>query len=325
MSTNNQQNSGIILNQTFDSFEEFSFLVKQFDSDFRQLNTENFKPELFQAQIESILISNVHFGCHVEQRGATPPGMRTFAILNADCPDIHWFGHLVSNDEFLVFPMHGEIDCFSRSGFGVTTISIPEQLLREFFERNGIDNLSKVIRAEEIVKKTSITNINELRYLILQLKALLLNTKANHFICSGLQSQLLLTIFNIMTDDGSQSVDSLHQLPVQGSYHTLRLIVEYIKTKNDESLRLDELCRMAKISERSLQYLFKKHLGMTPKAYLKGQKLYKIHRELWHSQQSNMEIRDIANRYGFWHMGQFAADYKKLFGELPSKTLKQNS
>ena len=39
----------------------------------------------------------------------------------------------------------------------------------------------------------------------------------------------------------------------------------------------------------------------------------------------NAGIRDIANRYGFWHMGQFAADYKKLFGELPSKTLKQNS
>ena len=42
--------------------------------------------------------------------------------------------------------------------------------------------------------------------------------------------------------------------------------------------------------------------------------------ELWNSQQSKVGIRDIANRYGFWHMGQFAADYKKLFGELLSKT-----
>ena len=34
-------------------------------------------------------------------------------------------------------------------------------------------------------------------------------------------------------------------------------------------------------------------------------------------------ITDIAKRWGFWHMGQFAADYKKQFGELPSETVKR--
>ena len=32
-------------------------------------------------------------------------------------------------------------------------------------------------------------------------------------------------------------------------------------------------------------------------------------------------ISDIANHWGFWHMGGFASDYKKQFGELPSQTL----
>jgi AraC family ethanolamine operon transcriptional activator len=31
-------------------------------------------------------------------------------------------------------------------------------------------------------------------------------------------------------------------------------------------------------------------------------------------------VSDAANRWGFWHMGQFAADYRKLFGERPSQT-----
>ena len=32
-------------------------------------------------------------------------------------------------------------------------------------------------------------------------------------------------------------------------------------------------------------------------------------------------ITDLATQWGFWHMSQFAADYKRLFGELPSETI----
>jgi AraC family ethanolamine operon transcriptional activator len=32
-------------------------------------------------------------------------------------------------------------------------------------------------------------------------------------------------------------------------------------------------------------------------------------------------VSDVAVRYGFWHMSKFAADYRWLFGELPSQTL----
>ena len=43
------------------------------NTDFRQLDAERYKPDMSQAQIGSILISGAHFGCHVNQRGATPP------------------------------------------------------------------------------------------------------------------------------------------------------------------------------------------------------------------------------------------------------------
>lgn len=62
-------------------------------------------------------------------------------------------------------------------------------------------------------------------------------------------------------------------------------------------------------------------LGMTPKAYLKGQRLYFSHRALWHADPLENTVSDIANRLGFWHMGQFAQDYRKIFGAKPSETL----
>ena len=33
-------------------------------------------------------------------------------------------------------------------------------------------------------------------------------------------------------------------------------------------------------------------------------------------------VQDIAASWGFWHLSQFATDYRKLFGVRPSDTLK---
>ena len=42
------------------------------------------------------------------------------------------------------------------------------------------------------------------------------------------------------------------------------------------------------------------------------------------AEPKRFSIADAANRWGFWHMGQFTADYRELFGELPSKTLRNS-
>jgi hypothetical protein len=40
--------------------------------------------------------------------------------------------------------------------------------------------------------------------------------------------------------------------------------------------------------------------------------------------QRGFSLADIANKWGFWHLGQFAEDYRLLFGELPSETYGRN-
>jgi len=48
-------------------------------------------------------------------------------------------------------------------------------------------------------------------------------------------------------------------------------------------------------------------------------------RELRRADSSLASVSDVAERYGFWHLSQFAADYRWLFGELPSETLRKRS
>lgn len=77
------------------------------------------------------------------------------------------------------------------------------------------------------------------------------------------------------------------------------------------------------VSERTLEYAFRERFGITPKAVLSSIRLNGVHRELKLTNGGNTKIADIASRWGFWQMGQFAKDYKLMFGELPSYTLSQ--
>jgi AraC family ethanolamine operon transcriptional activator len=47
-----------------------------------------------------------------------------------------------------------------------------------------------------------------------------------------------------------------------------------------------------------------------------------VRRDLRRSDPESAVI-DVANRWSFWHMGDFAMKYRQVFGELPSATLRK--
>jgi AraC family ethanolamine operon transcriptional activator len=56
-------------------------------------------------------------------------------------------------------------------------------------------------------------------------------------------------------------------------------------------------------------------------AYFKAGRLNAVRQELKAAAADTATVHEIAQRWGFWHTGEFAAAYRRLFGELPSQTL----
>jgi AraC-like DNA-binding protein len=83
------------------------------------------------------------------------------------------------------------------------------------------------------------------------------------------------------------------------------------------------LCRIARAGERTLDNAFMERFGLSPALYMKIQRLNGARHDLSREHEPSMSITDVANKWGFWHLGQFARDYRSWFCELPSATYKR--
>ena len=95
--------------------------------------------------------------------------------------------------------------------------------------------------------------------------------------------------------------------------------INYIKKNLDQKISVMDVCKAVDISERNLRYIFSDKCGLSPKRYIASMKLNKVRKDIKDA-TDKPDIGLIAAKWGLTHSGQFAADYKKLFGELPSET-----
>ena len=102
----------------------------------------------------------------------------------------------------------------------------------------------------------------------------------------------------------------------------IRSAIDYVEQNDKDNVLISDVCASINIPLRTLRRAFHEKFGMGPKAYFNRVRLGRVRSELLKTERE-LCIADAANEWGFWHMGQFAADYQKMFGEKPSETLKR--
>lgn len=97
---------------------------------------------------------------------------------------------------------------------------------------------------------------------------------------------------------------------------------EYILAHRADSITVPELCEQVHVSRRTLQYCFEDVLGMSPMLYLRMVRLNGVRRQLHDPAARGSAIGDVAGAWGLCNFSQFSSDYRKLFGECPSASMK---
>jgi AraC-like DNA-binding protein len=304
-------------------FDQLVADVRQWDLDFRQIDRGLFRGEVLQFGMAGIHISEGRFGRALDQRGAPPAGLRTIGIPANRKVNFIWRGQQISGNNLIVFPRGAELASVSTPEFHIYTCSFPEDLLALLSEELEIGELDQLRGGHEVIHCDS-DLMNRLQRHIRALcgsvrreKMSLCHQNTQHQIRFAFPRQLLRTIA------ASEGVC----VPATSQKRELAVTraLAYIERHARGPLSIKSLCVAAGVSQRTLEYAFEERFGVTPKALLLTHRLNMVRRELRDSDHSTTKVVDVANDYGFWHMGRFAANYRQLFEELPSETLQRTS
>jgi AraC family ethanolamine operon transcriptional activator len=89
-----------------------------------------------------------------------------------------------------------------------------------------------------------------------------------------------------------------------------------------QPLGVRQLAQHIGVSPRHLYRSFHAAVGVSPAKYLKRYRMTQARLDLQGADPAETTVTDVAVSWGFWELGRFAVEYRGLFGEAPSQTLR---
>jgi AraC-like DNA-binding protein len=141
----------------------------------------------------------------------------------------------------------------------------------------------------------------------------------SRLVCSQLE-QTLLTLILFGADHSYREALQATDKPVCPK-HVVKAY-HYMVANARESITIADLTELTGVSGRALYEGFKRFKGASPKACLRAIRMQAARKELLEGGDSD-DVTMVAQRWGFTHLGRFASNYQKIFGEKPSQTLRR--
>jgi len=305
-------------------------LMRGFRLDFIQLDPGRFRAEVIQRQVGRALPTSACFTRRLLQRGVPPPDTLAFALRTSSALAT-WHGEPFGEDDLLFGTSGGEIDLVSEPTYSVVLASFGIEAAREARDR------IVAVAAMFLTPRRGLWSAphpGEATAFRSQLGELLQSVGrpglGNDWWGAGPEASAtqpqpqpatrspaadrieeLLGAF-LLT---SSRCDRTRRAPLTERQRIIKAALPAIIDATEARPDVAALCRIARTSERT----FIERFGVPPARFIKLQRLNRVRAALYEARPS-AKILDLASQLDFWHMSQFARDYRRLFGELPSQT-----
>ncbi|MBT3142303.1 helix-turn-helix domain-containing protein [Ruegeria litorea] len=256
-----------------------------------------------------VTLLNISMSRTVHQTGVSPKGLLTFGLIQPNSINT-WQGQDTSSTELLSFGSSDPFDGVSAAQFSGTTVSVEECDVELMADALGLDVPNTMRNSDRPAitgQHRRLTDIRQNVERLLDDRERPMTAEIEEEIIGG-----LLLAANCGDDCEDKSSQRTRSRAVSKA-------IDLMLAQLDQSTPISRICRETGVSWRTLDRAFSERFGVGPKRYYLRVRLNRVRSDLIRPGRCE-SISDMANKWGFWHLGQFAHDYRHMFGELPSDT-----
>lgn len=243
-----------------------------------------------------------------------------------DAQNVCYMGHPLERDHLMIANGRVQFDLRVPAGVGLYGIVISrsdfEHRLRQHEGKDSIGSVEDLVAQQPQLVRIPALQRHRLAAL---LREAMHNLQSHPEILrhsssvSSLRTALMTVLIGAWRPAQPQSEPSMRRRRRLDLVHRARALV---LNEPAAHLTVEQLCQALFVTRRTLQNCFQDVLGMSPGAYLRTVRLNRVRQDLLQAEPGHTVV-DVAARWGFWHMGHFAHDYRALFAETPSQTMRR--
>lgn len=298
-----------IIEGFFTDIDIYNEVVNNWDLNFKLLSKSDFSAQLKMISNESFSLARQKLTGKTEQKGKTQKGFIVFGFA-VNNTSFYWFDKKADSNNLIIFPKDNNFEVVSYEDYDVFIISIYKDYFFKSLEEIGVNTQIPLYDGKSKMLFLSKTFSNRFSKLL------------NYFLNSDLKNDkkndtMIKTIVTTLIEYLNETNYSYKNDKINKKDIALKKAVKIISNHIENLYPIKQLCVMVGVSERTLLYAFKKKYKVSTSEYIKAHRLNKVKQEIYNTKRKS--ISEIAGKYHFWHMGQFAKDFKKQFGILPSE------
>lgn len=294
-----------------------------------QLSPGMFKGELTDCWFSDLQIFREITNQSVQQIGTSWKQSRTFLIPYAMDGLARW-GHgcteFMDMESAVTLSGNDELDFRTSNYLDLLAVSINVDTLADYsLLTDGVNIETKLTGKGRLPSAPA--QLRELRSLLASIFDMLHSFPhifEHSAVQKVVQQSLMSAVIGAFSSCGDEIAYKKNGRRSQSHYRTVAKAKQYIIDNLDEAITMTDLCRELAVSRRTLHSCFIEVTGCNPVQYLRNIRLNHVRRELRLAPDGHTKVQDVAAKWGFWHLGHFSSEYKRMFGEQPSETLKRS-
>jgi len=259
-------------------------------------------------------LSTTHYSSSLMMRGTIPENSIVISYIHTEGL-VNFQNHKMQRDELVILTHSDEVDMLIGEKSVTFTLAIEEQ----FFYETFLSYFGVTFEIDENSKKIILPHrkIADFIAMFNRWLNLFLHTnikKERQIDYTKIENEIIYSFFSFL---------NIQSHKIQKQPKKLKMARDILYENIDHDFNIADLVSELQIPQRTLEHIFKQNFNMSPKSYFQMLRLNAVRKELLAHNAQSIKISDIALKYNFFHLGHFASEYKKLYRESPSETLRK--